>query len=409
MIYLFYFVLLAAIAVDINFVLYLSSFVFLFSSLLLLGLFANVLHFDHAEIPAHSIVSCCKHLLCLPQTSEAGPVPLSRTESGILKKPWVLGMMYQQKSSDDLSAPAEPTEPPGADKKRLDLDLRQDSVRDLRQKLLSQSSPLSPADERTGRIGDSSGIISKAKQDLSRSKSKHDVIKSAEALKPAVPETPKKSENDLHWEQLMRSLQRPLVLCDLDFSDLNEGDDVNATVLTLSMNGGSGGVPPPPPGPPPPPPLGGPPPPPRLPGMPPPPPPAPNARAGAGGQSSYGSDRTNGQSAALPNKTKKTVKLFWREVSALTSLGLLVLKPLSPFYWVGRSVIQYPHCLNDSVQLTCTLINFSFVLVGGATPHFLFCNQFCITWCWLAGTSKAHLECRLLISSLHIAIQAIKL
>ncbi|XP_043203710.1 FH1/FH2 domain-containing protein 3-like isoform X1 [Amphibalanus amphitrite] len=243
--------------------------------------------------------------------SDHGPAPLCRTESGILKKPWVLGMMYQKAPDEHPPASTTGGEGDEASRRRLELDLKQDSVRDLREKLLSQPSPLSPGEERPGRLGDTSGLISKAKEELSRSKSKHD-LKSPEVVRQAAPEAPKKSENDLHWEQLIRGLERPLVLADLDFSDLNDRDD--ADLPTLSMSVGTNGVPPPPP------PMGGvPPPPPRMPGMPPPPPPpVPGGRPGRtvtdGKQSAFYQNRTNGTAPTIPAKTKKTVKLFWREV-----------------------------------------------------------------------------------------------
>ena len=60
------------------------------------------------------------------------------------------------------------------------------------------------------------GVVSKAKEDLVRSQSKPD-------MKPDIclhtPEA-KKSESDLHWEKLETTLDRPMRLCDMDFSDL---------------------------------------------------------------------------------------------------------------------------------------------------------------------------------------------
>lgn len=54
---------------------------------------------------------------------------------------------------------------------------------------------------------------------------------------------PKKSENDLQWENLVRNLTRPLQLCDLDFTDLSVEDEKDI----LTPRGGGGGIPPPPP------------------------------------------------------------------------------------------------------------------------------------------------------------------
>lgn len=54
---------------------------------------------------------------------------------------------------------------------------------------------------------------------------------------------PKKSENELHWEELMKNMTRPLTLCDLDFTDLRSDDDKD----DLLPRGLNCSVPPPPP------------------------------------------------------------------------------------------------------------------------------------------------------------------
>lgn len=54
---------------------------------------------------------------------------------------------------------------------------------------------------------------------------------------------PKKSENDLQWENLVRNLTRPLQLCDLDFTDLSVDDEKDIQ----APRGGGMGIPPPPP------------------------------------------------------------------------------------------------------------------------------------------------------------------
>lgn len=54
---------------------------------------------------------------------------------------------------------------------------------------------------------------------------------------------PKKSENELHWEELMKNMTRSLTLCDLDFTDLHSDDDKD----DLMPRGLGGAVPPPPP------------------------------------------------------------------------------------------------------------------------------------------------------------------
>merc|ERR550534_1795009 len=100
----------------------------------------------------------------------------------------------------------------------------------------------------------------------------------------ASPE-PDEREGEAQWEKIEANSQRPLVICDIDFSDLREDDEEK-------KEEGAGGVPPPPP--PPPPPPGGPPAPPAMP-LPP-----------------KNHDHLN--SINNFRKTKKTIKLFWRDM-----------------------------------------------------------------------------------------------
>lgn len=86
-----------------------------------------------------------------------------------------------------------------------------------------------------------SGLISKAKEELAKSKNK--VEKTAIENDLKKPE-PKKSEIELHWEELIKNMDRDLMLCDLDFRDLTEEDEVNV----LQPRGLMGSaIPPPPP------------------------------------------------------------------------------------------------------------------------------------------------------------------
>lgn len=85
----------------------------------------------------------------------------------------------------------------------------------------------------------------------------------------------KKSETDLHWEELLATTTRSLHLCDLDFSDLKSDDEHDVLAPSCSANG----IPPPPP------PCCVPPPVPSVP-------------------------------KSVANKAKKTVKLFWKVVLA---------------------------------------------------------------------------------------------
>lgn len=125
--------------------------------------------------------------------------------------------------------------------KKLLLQLKREqlSVKDLTQKL--SNLPLSPQEEKPSRVGDMSGLISKAKEELAKSKNK--VEKTAIENDLKKPE-PKKSEIELHWEELMKNMDRDLMLCDLDFRDLTEDDEVNV-LQPRGLSGSS--IPPPPP------------------------------------------------------------------------------------------------------------------------------------------------------------------
>lgn len=105
------------------------------------------------------------------------------------------------------------------------------------------------------------------------------------------------------WEEIVANMDRPLVICDYDFTDL-QGDDEDvkkpaAGQIQNSRGVDAQGIPLPPPIPPPAPPP---------PGPPPAPPPAPPPMAPS----------MNGLAAktqpGLPTKVKKTAKLFWKEV-----------------------------------------------------------------------------------------------
>ena len=157
---------------------------------------------------------------------------------------------------------------------------------------------------------DLSGMINRAKEGLQQSSRPFQ----REPQTPEVIEV-KKSESDLQWEQLEKYLSRSLKIQDLDFTDLSNVDDTNY----LDHQGpqgaaipSRGGVPPPPTLlPPPPPPLGGIPAPPPAPGMPPPPPPPPGLGVPPPPPASLS---PVAPPADFPwTKTKKTVKLHWKE------------------------------------------------------------------------------------------------
>merc|ERR1719500_1607266 len=139
-----------------------------------------------------------------------------------------------------------------------------------------------------------------------------------ETESPMAAPSPEPDERagEAQWEKIEANSIRPLVICDIDFSDLREDDEEKKD------EGSGGGVPPPPP----PPPSGGAPPPPPLPGaapapppppppggpMPPPPPPGGPPAPPAMPLPPKNHDHLN----PINNfrKTKKTIKLFWRDM-----------------------------------------------------------------------------------------------
>ncbi|XP_050517614.1 uncharacterized protein LOC114335223 isoform X2 [Diabrotica virgifera virgifera] len=210
------------------------------------------------------------------------------------KQPWIYSMIQNQENLEDA-------ENANDNDRNVLLQLkRENTVKDITQKLANQNILHSPSEEnKINRIGDMSGLISKAKEGLAKSKSKADVLKTPSGEN--VPKTEiKKSENELRWEELIASLNRSLNLCDMDFTDLGSDDEVDILAPVAVTNG----IPPPPP------PLkdmcSAPPPPPRL------VPPAPAAPA----PPMFNLQRQNKTSETkIPiKKNKKTVKLFWKEV-----------------------------------------------------------------------------------------------
>lgn len=168
-----------------------------------------------------------------------------------------------------------------------------------------------------------SGLIGKAKQGLSASTRPFE-RKAEEA--PAAPPPVKKSDTDLQWEEIEKSLKRDLKIADLDFSDLGAGDDINlleidetaarekarlnqpapSSQMGMSYGGGRrtnpavGGPPPPPP-------------PPGGPGAPPPPPPPPPGGGPPPPPPPLGGIHESPSNAQTIPKNKKTVRLHWKE------------------------------------------------------------------------------------------------
>ena len=165
-----------------------------------------------------------------------------------------------------------------------------------------------------------SGLISKAKEGLAKSKSKADLMKSPtteNVPKVSVSES-KKTENELRWEELMNNLKRPLNLCDIDFTDLKSDDEISVLAPASVTNNN---LPPPPP--------------PLIPKplateAPPPPPSSlpitqncilngsyPKFNYNTRNSSHLSNGLSNNESKmamSATKKNKKTVKLFWKEV-----------------------------------------------------------------------------------------------
>ncbi|GIY01037.1 hypothetical protein CEXT_20191 [Caerostris extrusa] len=205
---------------------------------------------------------------------------------------------------------AAPEEPP-----QQTFKLKKDSSHKDMQNKFSAPEPTVPEPPRQ-RYGMAPGVVNRAKEGLAgygttrndmKSPSGQDLRKSASGVK------------ELHWDQLLQTMRRPLRINDLDFTDLGDDDDVSILMRPVNAAPFPGAPPPPPPpgGPPPPPPpgMGGPPPPPPPPGMGGPPPPPPGMNRSAPAPPPW--IRKNAPSPADDskfNKKVKTVKLFWKEV-----------------------------------------------------------------------------------------------
>ncbi|KAG1675016.1 FH1/FH2 domain-containing protein 3 [Nymphon striatum] len=255
-------------------------------------------------------------------------LPLSRSDTS--KKSWMLGMMYQSKSQDDSCENGTEVGPKSLCRensvgnelhKSNSHDNVGGNVRGLQEKLSKSGSDVLVNGASNGDRTSSdvlSGVVERAKEGLARGGSQADIKLPGIPANQNIPSTTdRKTENDhRQWEQLINTLKRPLIINDLDFTDLIEDDDVDITLReTNSLSGLSNGQIPPAPPPlvngniPPPPPL-------RnynFTGM---IPPAPFLNLNnCNGQS----NKLNSQDSSNSNnrtftKNKKTIKLFWREV-----------------------------------------------------------------------------------------------
>lgn len=229
---------------------------------------------------------------------------LDTEESALTKQPWI---MYEKERDSCEDTNGNESVPNNNENERNFVLLKlkkENTVKDLTQKLVNQNIILHspPAeDNKLSCMEGMTGLINKAKEGLAKSKSQS-VVKSptnetATPIGTPKPAEVKKSENELRWEELIANINRPLNLCDIDFTDLAEDDETDILAPVHVANG----VPPPPP------PIdlcgNAPPPPPRVCI----PPPVPNAPM-------YNMRSKQSETKIPIKKNKKTVKLFWREV-----------------------------------------------------------------------------------------------
>ncbi|XP_022254369.1 FH1/FH2 domain-containing protein 3-like [Limulus polyphemus] len=279
-----------------------------------------------------------------------GSAPYTRSDTN--KKSWMLSMMYGKSQEEEnkpvtqqISSPTSPIneaihplsfvrKEEGLVRPQL---IKEGNVHDMQEKFKERqdTNVRSPVSENFSRLGDSSGIISRAKEGLAAS------TRSESRLTPTSPQKncssilePRKSESGIQWDQLVKTINRPLLINDLDFTDLKDEDEVDILKNTIILPIDGEPPPPPPPGSGfvPPPPLGT-----VSPSQPNcrPPPPPPSTVTGF---PQYSTLRTQHNSQAPPpppwsrqaqqqrqqlqkqeqqktiSKNKKTVKLFWKEV-----------------------------------------------------------------------------------------------
>lgn len=282
---------------------------------------------------------------------------LDSSEEGILKKPWVLSMMYGKSVEGNEEIIDENADNTNEDDRKMLIQLkRENTVKDLTQKLANQNILHSPSEEnKVNRIGDMSGLISKAKEGLAKSKSKADVLKSPTSENvPKIIEV-KKSENELRWEELVQCMNRPLNLCDMDFTDLLSEDEVDILAPATTSNG----IPPPPP--------------PLCKDMAPPPPPLSNRNMAPPPFPTtpmFGSNIQRPKFTPEPPKTntikknKKTVKLFWKEVRE-DPIAIAKLQKLGGMIWdelatVSIDTQKLEHLFESRAKDLISKVRFSF-------------------------------------------------
>eukprot|EP00095_Tigriopus_kingsejongensis_P007677 maker-scaffold156_size297567-snap-gene-1.36 protein:Tk07677 transcript:maker-scaffold156_size297567-snap-gene-1.36-mRNA-1 annotation:"fh1 fh2 domain-containing protein 3-like" len=180
------------------------------------------------------------------------------------------------------------------------------SVKDLEKILKRHGLPISPSGDRLNAL-ELNGFLEKARSIF--------VTKIAKGEEEELARIEREKEEEeaaiqreglLRWEAILASFDRPLIICDLDFTDLHDDEEETEGQAKTS----DGTIPAPPPIPPPP--MFGipPPPPPVPPSLNPPPMPVPPP---------MGED---GKPKLVSKKHKKTVKLFWKEIRDSPMLAL---------------------------------------------------------------------------------------
>jgi len=201
------------------------------------------------------------------------------------------------------------------------------SFKDLKRILGKNSLPTSHSGDNLNEMS-LTGYLAKARDAFISKLSKGET---ESPMPPASPE-PDEREGETQWEKIVSSTNRPLLICDIDFTDLHDDDeDENEKGKTSDGNA---------PVPPPMPPSMGPVPPPLPPGAPMPPPPP----AGAPAPPAMPLPPKNPDLNPITNyrKTKKTIKLFWRELrdNSYINKDKTVWDEMSPVS-VDHKVLEY--------------------------------------------------------------------
>eukprot|EP00090_Calanus_glacialis_P046943 TRINITY_DN9471_c0_g1_i2.p1 TRINITY_DN9471_c0_g1~~TRINITY_DN9471_c0_g1_i2.p1 ORF type:complete len:1990 (-),score=532.71 TRINITY_DN9471_c0_g1_i2:402-6158(-) len=178
------------------------------------------------------------------------------------------------------------------------------SFKDLKRILAKSSLPTSHSGDNLNEMS-LTGYLAKARGAFISKLSKGET---ESPVPPGSPE-PDEREGETQWEKILTNTTRPLLICDIDFTDLHDEDDDEKPKAVTS----DGSAPAPPPMPP----AMGPVPPPLPPGAPmPPPPPGAPPPPGPPPPPAMPMPPKNPELNSITNyrKTKKTIKLFWREL-----------------------------------------------------------------------------------------------